>query len=168
VPTPPPTEPDPARPPSGPDPARPLSGPEPDRELIAALRERGARVTLARLLVHRHIRARDAHVTAEEVHAQLPTLSPATVYATLDLLEELGFVRRLSTPRGIAVYDSRTRPHHHVICRDCGRIEDLEADVDASAAENAAAAAGFLVEHGELQFSGLCADCALSAPQTSR
>src|SRR4051794_12147091 len=67
-------------------PAPPFSQADADRELIAALRRRGARVTLARLLVHRHVRSRDAHVTADEVHAELPTLSPATVYATLDLL----------------------------------------------------------------------------------
>jgi Fe2+ or Zn2+ uptake regulation protein len=69
-------------------------------------------------------------------------------------------VRRLSTPRGIAVYDPRTEAHHHVICRRCGGIEDLEAGVDTAAAERAAAAAGFNVEHGELQLSGLCAGCA--------
>src|SRR3954469_20314203 len=106
-----------------------------DTELIAALRERGARVTLARLLVHRHVRAGEGHVTAEQIHAALPTLSPATVYSTLELLEELGFVRRLSPPRGLAVYAPRTQPHHHMICRSCGRMEDLDATVDASLAE---------------------------------
>lgn len=141
-----------------------------DAQLVAALRERGARVTLARLHVHRHLRAAGGHVTADEVHSALPSLSPATVYATLDLLVDLGFARRLSTPAGVAVYDPLTTPHHHMICRACGRIEDLEAAVDASAAERAAAAAGFAVEHGELQLSGLCASCAagLSGSRTSR
>lgn len=138
----------------------------PDAQLIAALRSRGARVTLARLHVHRHLREAGGHVTAEDVQSALPTLSPATVYATLDLLAELGFARRLSTPAGVAVYDTRTAPHHHMICRSCGRISDLDAAVDASAAERAAAAAGFAVEHGELQLSGLCAACALSASRT--
>src|SRR4051794_39250966 len=136
---------------------------DPDNELIRALRERGARVTLARLLVHRHVRTAGGHVTAEQVQAAMPTLSPATVYATLDLLVELGFARRLSTPAGAAVYDSRTQPHHHMICRACGRMEDVDATVDASAAERAAAEAGFAVEHGELQLSGLCASCAAGA-----
>ena len=141
---------------------------DPDTELIRALRARGARVTLARLLVHRQVRAAGGHVTAEAVQAALPTLSPATVYASLDLLVDLGFARRLSTPAGIAVYDPRTQPHHHMICRSCGRIADLDAAVDASAAERAASDAGFSVEHGELQLSGLCAVCAaaLSAPRT--
>ena len=134
-----------------------------DTDLIAALRGRGARVTLARLLVHRHVRSTGGHVTADQIQAALPTLSPATVYSTLELLDELGFVRRLSTPRGVAVYDPRTQPHHHTICRACGRMEDLDAEVDAGAAERAAADAGFSVEHGELQLSGLCAECAGAA-----
>ena len=50
--------------------------------------------------------------------------------------------------------------HHHVICRVCGRIQDLDADVDSADAERSARAAGFAVEHGELQLSGICADCA--------
>jgi Fe2+ or Zn2+ uptake regulation protein len=137
-----------------------------DDQLIAALRERGQRVTLPRLLVHRHVRGAARHVAPEDVHASLarehPGLSPATIYATLDLLDELGFVQRVNNPRGGVRYDSRVEPHHHMICRACGRIDDLEAAVDISAAERAAGAAGFVVEHGQLAFNGLCADCARS------
>jgi Fe2+ or Zn2+ uptake regulation protein len=110
------------------------------------------------------VRRSTGHLTAEQVHGELapglPSLSPATIYATLELLDELGFVRRLSTPGGTTVYDPRTDPHHHAICRRCGRMEDIEAPVDAAAAEAAATAAGFRVDHGELQLSGLCAACA--------
>jgi Fe2+ or Zn2+ uptake regulation protein len=138
-----------------------------DQELIAALRERGHRVTLPRLLVHRHVRQSDRHVTPEQVHAELapqhPGLSPATIYGTLTLLDELGFVRRVSTPRGGTVYDPRVEDHHHVICRACGRIEDLDAAVDTHAAAAAARKAGFRVDHGQLALSGLCADC-VNAP----
>jgi len=135
-----------------------------DDQLAAALRARGHRVTTPRLLVHRHVRRSTGHLTAEQVHGELapgmPSLSPATIYATLELLDELGFVRRVSTPRGTTVYDPRTDAHHHVICRRCGRMQDLEAPVDAAPAEAAAAAAGFTVDHGELQLSGLCGACA--------
>jgi Fe2+ or Zn2+ uptake regulation protein len=138
-----------------------------DAQLSTALRGRGHRVTAPRLLVHRHVRRSVGHLTPERVHGELapgmPSLSPATIYATLELLDELGFVRRLSTPRGTTVYDPRTEPHHHVICRRCGRMEDLEAPVDATSAEAAATAAGFRVDHGELQLSGLCAACAACA-----
>ena len=144
-----------------------MKAPDLDRELIAALRERGQRVTLPRLLVHRHVRRHADHVTPEQIHAELarehPGLSPATIYSTLQLLDSLGFVRRVSTPRGGTVYDSRVDQHHHVICRSCGRIEDLDARVDAGAAERAARSAGFSVDHGQLALSGLCADCARAA-----
>jgi|1186.fasta_scaffold326257_2 Fe2+ or Zn2+ uptake regulation protein len=147
-----------------------MAGPTPisdatlDAELSAALRGRGHRVTLPRLLVHRHLRRREGHVTAEQLHSelapQMPSLSPATIYGTLDLLDELGFVRRVSTPRGTTVYDPRVAPHHHVICRSCGRIQDIEAPVDSAAAERAARGAGFAVDHGQLLLTGLCTACA--------
>jgi Fe2+ or Zn2+ uptake regulation protein len=146
---------------------RRMTAPELDRELIAALRERGQRVTLPRLLVHRHVRRRDDHVTPEQLHAELagehPGLSPATIYSTLELLDALGFVRRVSTPRGGTVYDSRVDEHHHVICRSCGRIADVDARVDTRAAERAARSAGFRVDHGQLALSGLCGECARRA-----
>src|SRR3954451_18284692 len=66
---------------------------DPDTELIAALRASGRRVTMPRLAVHRHLRAGARHVTAEQLHAelaeQIPSLSAATVYDTLDLLDGL-------------------------------------------------------------------------------
>lgn len=134
-----------------------------DRELIAALRATGRRVTMPRLLVHRHLRAANRHVTAEQVYAelaqQIPSLSAATVYDTLDLLDELGLIRRVSTPRGATTYDSRTALHHHMICRACGQVEDLEADIDTAAAEKAAGAAGFASAFAQLTVSGLCAGC---------
>jgi Fe2+ or Zn2+ uptake regulation protein len=134
-----------------------------DRELIAALRATGRRVTMPRLLVHRHLRAANRHVTAEQVYAelaqQIPSLSAATVYDTLDLLDELGLIRRVSTPRGATTYDSRTADHHHLVCRTCGRIEDLDAQVDTAGAENAARAAGFAPGFAQLTVSGLCSAC---------
>jgi Fe2+ or Zn2+ uptake regulation protein len=135
-----------------------------DDELIGVLRARGQRVTLPRLLVHRHVRGAQRHVTAEQVYAELagelPSLSPATVYSTLDLLDDLGLVRRMNTPRGAIMYDSRVDDHHHVICRQCGRMQDLDVKVDARAAEAAAHAAGFEVAHAQLTLNGLCSDCA--------
>ena len=145
------------------------SAPELDHELADVLRRRGQRVTHARLLVHRLVRASDQHVTAEQIHhtltADLPSLSAATVYSTLDMLEELGLVRRLNTPAGSAVFDSRVEDHHHAICRTCGRLEDLDAAVDTSAAVRAATARGFVSEHAEVQVSGRCAVCVAADPR---
>lgn len=135
-----------------------------DTELGTLLRDRRLRVTLPRLLVHRHVRRARAHVTPEQVHSSLasehPGLSPATIYATLDLLDELGLVRRVSTPRGYTVYDARTDAHHHLVCRRCGRVEDVDGAIQADEVEARARAAGFRPERAEVQLSGLCRDCA--------
>jgi Fe2+ or Zn2+ uptake regulation protein len=135
-----------------------------DAELIGALRRHGHRVTGPRLTVYRHLRRQDGHLTAEQVHSDLvagaPSLSPATVYATLDLLAELGLIRRMSTPRGVALFDTRIGLHHHLLCRSCDAIIDVEAPVPTAGALAAADAAGFTVEHAELQMTGLCEACA--------
>src|SRR3954463_13462622 len=114
-----------------------------DRELTDALRERGQRVTLPRVLVHRHVRASDRHVTAEQLHdelsRELPSLSLATVYATLEVLEQLGLGQRVGTLGGAPLYDSRPAPHTHAICRRCGAV----ADVDGPAAAAVTAPSGF-------------------------
>lgn len=135
-----------------------------DAELTDALRASGQRVTLPRLLVHRHVRRSPRHVTAEQLHVELAdehsSLSPATIYATLDVLEELGFIRRINAPGGTTVYDSRTDVHHHAFCRECGAIIDIDAADGTAAVRRAATQAGFAVEHAEVQLRGLCGACA--------
>jgi Fe2+ or Zn2+ uptake regulation protein len=137
-----------------------------EERLVAALRERGQRVTSQRLVIHRLLRELDRHVTAEEVlrraSAQLPGMSLPTVYATLDLLTELGEARRVSVG-GPLLYDPRTEDHAHLRCRECGRVEDLDIPVDSASALDAARAAGFEPGTAELVVEGRCAACARAA-----
>src|SRR5215210_2390158 len=110
-------------------------------ELSTALRERGMRVTPQRIVLHRALCELDRHVTADElldaVGDRLPNVSLPTIYATLDLLEELGMVRRVQRA-GTTLFDPRTDPHHHLVCTSCGSVEDLDADVDGGALKRAA------------------------------
>jgi Fe2+ or Zn2+ uptake regulation protein len=131
-----------------------------DRELSDALRERGQRVTLPRLMVHRFVRRAPQHVTADDVRREIPSLSFGTIYSTLELFEELGLLQRVGTLEGAAIYDSRTQPHHHAICRRCGRVVDIDAGRASERVQQAATDAGFQVERAEVQVVGLCADCA--------
>ena len=122
------------------------------------------RVTPQRVLIHRAVRELDRHVTAEEVLAavseRLPNASLPTVYSTLELLEELGMVRRLAARSGAALYDPRIDEHQHLVCRKCGRVEDLDVPVDSVRALRAARRRGFEPSNAELVVSGLCGDCA--------
>jgi Fe2+ or Zn2+ uptake regulation protein len=130
-----------------------------DKQAADALRAHGHRITLPRLLVHRFVRQAPQHVTADDVHAHLPSLSTATVYATLELFESMGIVRRVSTFEGTAVFDSHTEPHHHAVCRNCGRMFDLEP----ATISQPAVPEGFKVEHTDVQVVGLCESCASSS-----
>ena len=137
---------------------------EADKQLSELLRERGLRVTRQRLVLHRALRERDRHVTADElldsVTAQLPNASLPTVYAAMELFEELGLVRRVPTAGGATLYDPRTDEHQHLHCRACGKVEDLDSGVDAAAALRAARRQGFRPSSAELVVGGLCASCA--------
>jgi len=141
-----------------------------EERLVAALRDRGQRVTSQRLVIHRLLRELDRHVTAEEVlrraSEQLPGMSLPTVYATLDLLTELGEARRVSVG-GPVLYDPRVADHAHVRCRECGRVEDLDVPLDAAAALGAARAAGYAADSAELVVEGRCAACAAAALPSS-
>jgi Fe2+ or Zn2+ uptake regulation protein len=141
----------------------PATDPAAEARLVAALRERGQRVTSQRLVIGRLLRELDRHVTAEEVlrraSEQLPGVSLPTVYATLDLLTELGEARRVSVG-GPVLYDPRVEDHAHVRCRECGRVEDLDVALDGvSRALRAARDAGFAAESAELVVEGRCAAC---------
>ncbi len=142
--------------------------PRDDAELTELLRERGLRATSQRVVMHRLLRDGNRHVSAEELLSEasdrLPGVSLPTVYATLELFEELGVVRRVNGGGGTLLWDTRADAHGHMICRRCGRIEDLETPLDLERARRRAARAGFQPDRAEVVVSGLCRRCRTASP----
>lgn len=136
--------------------------PSPDRDLVELLRARGHRVTSQRLVILRELRRRGTHCTAEQIHGavreQLPGMATPTVYATLELLVELGLARRIDAG-GPALYDARPEPHHHAVCRRCGTVYDVAGALDAEPLMRAARREGFVPEGAEVIISGRCRSC---------
>jgi Fe2+ or Zn2+ uptake regulation protein len=135
--------------------------------LVAAIRARKGRVTPQRRVILRHVQRLHGHFTAErllaEVEPDLPGVSLPTVYSTLDLLEDVGLVRRVVGLGGAEVYDSRPEPHHHLVCRSCGAVADLNAaGVDTEGVLRSAARTGFHPDEATLVVLGTCAVCARS------
>ncbi len=132
--------------------------------LADELRNRGGRVTPQRLAIARIVDERNAHVTAEEIFSEvtdrLPGVSLPTVYATLELLEELGHVARVPTGSGPVLFDTRTDQHDHMICRGCGEVSDLDAGINRGKLFAAASSHGFVAEHAPVVVQGLCPGCA--------
>lgn len=139
-----------------------------DAAFADALRARGYRATPQRVILHRVLQDIDGHVTADELlawtAARLPSVSLPTIYAALGVLEEMGEVRRVSALGGTTVYDTRRRPHHHVVCRVCGRLEDLDVKADTDAVVRAAKARGYRAPAAQVTVQGLCARCAALSP----
>jgi len=132
--------------------------------LAGALRARGGRVTPQRLAIAKVVRETGGHVTAEAVYGQvsrrMPGVSLPTVYATLELLEELGQVRRVPGATGAVMFDARTDAHDHFVCRRCGAVADLDCGTDHAALLATAAGLGLRPDDAQVVVTGLCADCA--------
>jgi Fe2+ or Zn2+ uptake regulation protein len=135
-----------------------------EQELQEALRRRGQRVTPQRILIHRAVVELGRHATAEQVlervAEKLPNASLPTVYATLELFEDLGVVRRVSAGEGPALWDPRVDGHHHLVCRNCGEVADIDGQLELARLLRAARRRGFHPDSAELVVSGLCARCA--------
>lgn len=134
------------------------------RDLDALLHEHGLRNTPQRQLIYRIVSSSPQHVSAVHIQRQLedlmPGISQPTVYATLELFAELGIVHKMAMVDGAMLYDTgQQRPHAHMVCRECGRIFDLDIPPVNSAEINAASEHGFTVDSGDLVLHGLCGDC---------
>jgi Fur family transcriptional regulator, stress-responsive regulator len=136
----------------------------PDRhELAAALRAGGLRVTAPRLAVLSVV-AEGEHMTAEQValaaRERVGTISTQAVYDVLGVLTRGGFLRRIEPAGSPARYETRVGDnHHHVVCRSCGAITDVDCVIGDPPCVSPADARGFLVDEAEVTFWGLCPDC---------
>ncbi len=143
-----------------------MTGSEIDQRLTDKLRDRKLRVTSQRVVIHRALCTQPQHLTAEQVLETvadaLPGTSLPTVYATLELLEDLGLARRVQTGTGPALFDSRIERHAHMVCRRCRAIADLDASASRHALKRASET-GFVPDHAELVVWGLCERCAAEA-----
>jgi len=100
------------------------------QELINQLRGCGLRATGQRLAVLTALRADRSHPSAEDIHAKLsavhPTLSLSTVYKTLGVLAEAGILYTIDAGTGKQRFEGQLKPHHHAVCRRCGRVIDVD------------------------------------------
>ena len=133
------------------------------------LRTAGLRVTRPRLAVlgvlgtQPHADA-DAIVTA--ARAVHPSISPQAVYGVLKALVGGGLARRIEPAGGPALYELRVGDnHHHLVCRECGTVADVDCTVGAAPCLTPSDAAGFVVDEAEVVFWGLCADCQVARRQ---
>jgi Fe2+ or Zn2+ uptake regulation protein len=139
---------------------------------VRLCRARGVRVTAQRLAVYRALAEAPWHPTAHAVYrrlrAHLPSLAPATVYRVLDVLVAEGILRRVSTTGGAARFDANLEPHHHLVCRVCGRLTDVFAGAIGPGRLAAAIPRDFVVEAVDVRIVGRCLRCGPAAAPAPR
>jgi Fur family transcriptional regulator, peroxide stress response regulator len=97
--------------------------------VVETLKDKGLRVTPQRCAVYANLLSRNDHPTVEQLLRDLnqsfPISSQATVYSSLQALQNAGLVREVLLEEGVSRYDANVTPHHHFRCRCCGSIEDI-------------------------------------------
>lgn len=127
------------------------------------LRSAALRVTRPRAAVlsavHAHPHA-DTESIIGAVRMSLPEVSHQTVYDSLQAMTAAGLVRRIQPPGSVARYESRIDDnHHHVVCRSCGVIADVDCAVGEAPCLTASDDQGFVIDEAEVIYWGLCPDC---------
>ena len=133
--------------------------------LRRALEASGQRFTEQRAAVFRFLSSTDVHPSADEVflavRRNLPGISLATVYKSLETLVGCGLAVKLTYSDGSARYDGRTDPHNHARCLACGKVIDIPGSIPEDQLQALRRQAdGFLVTGYRLELSGYCPTCA--------
>jgi Fe2+ or Zn2+ uptake regulation protein len=138
--------------------------------VAARLRDAGLRVTSTRIAVYEELHGHghlDADSVAAKVADRLGGVSRQTVYDALAVLCQIGLVRRIE-PAGspAALYETRVADnHHHVVCRACGTVADIDCVTGAPPCLDSSDTGGFVVDEAEVTFWGLCPACQSRQPE---
>ena len=138
----------------------------PSPELEDLLRGASLRVTRPRIAVLSAVHAlphADTNDIIDSVRAELGGVSNQAVYDGLRVLSDAGLVRRIQPPGSVARYESRVGDnHHHVVCRACGLMADVDCAVGAAPCITPIEDHGFVIDEAEVIHWGLCPDCSAS------
>ncbi|MDP2774738.1 MAG: Fur family transcriptional regulator [Nocardioides sp.] len=138
-----------------------------DQDYPQLLRGVALRVTRPRVAVlgavHAHPHA-DTDSIIGAVRRELPDVSHQAVYDSLRTLTDAGLVRRIQPSGSVARYESRVGDnHHHVVCRSCGVIADVDCAVGETPCLTASDDSGFVIDEAEVIYWGICPACTTAA-----
>ncbi len=127
---------------------------------IKKCKQEGLKITPQRIAVYEILLNSKSHPTVEEIYEEVrkryPFVSLATVYRTVETLEQVGLVRKVCYWGSSARYDANTKDHHHIVCIKCGIIRDIHVQGEPQISEKPE---GFEVLGYSINFYGLCSSC---------
>jgi Fur family ferric uptake transcriptional regulator len=143
----------------------------PSHDPADLLRRHGLQVTAQRLAVLRAVAGRPHSTSddvAEAVRGEIGAISRQAVYDALGILADKGLIRRIQPAGSPARYEDRVGDnHHHLICRACGRMVDVDCAVGAVPCLTAADDAGYEIDEAEVIYWGRCPECLATAPASA-
>lgn len=131
-------------------------------EFIDVLRKKGLKVTPQRIELFKIIKT-CKHPTAEDVYQKVkenhPTVSPATVYKTIELLKGMGEVQEIGVIEGKIRYETNTAPHINLHCLRCGNVEDIFSEKFKESINDLATHSNYEIIAQSCNFYGYCPEC---------
>ena len=136
------------------------------QDVSKALRTAGLQVTAQRLAVYRAVTV-TPHATSDDicqvVREELGVISRQAVYDALNAMSEHGLVRRIQPAGSPARYEHRVDNHHHLSCRQCGTLIDVDCAIGEAPCLTAENDHGYLIDEAEVIYWGTCPECQRSA-----
>ena len=134
------------------------------RSMTDELSHQGYRMTPQRLMIVSAIESSENHISAEDIYAlvvaKYPNVNVSTVYRTLELLEQLGLVTKTEMGVGRIMYHPLEKGHHHhLVCRECGNVIDMDESALNPLKETLLRDYQFIADLRHLGILGLCANC---------
>lgn len=141
-----------------------------------AIRATGRRMTMQRSKILDALRSLEGHQAADAIYAEVCRHDPraemalSTVYRTLDTLVQMGLVAAFDDGTGTVRYEwaGDAQPHHHLVCDDCGHVDEVALDSVPALEHEVDHRHGFAAEIRHLAIRGQCADCRDDRPSRSR
>ncbi|MFC5989013.1 Fur family transcriptional regulator [Marinicrinis lubricantis] len=120
-------------------------------------------LTTQRKVIYEIIQERDDHPTAAEIIERLREkghhFAYGTVYNSLRYLTDVGLIQELKLGESASRYDARTDDHQHIICRSCGRVDEVLTEIPRAWVDAVAGETKYSIEHAHAVFEGVCAEC---------
>lgn len=132
-------------------------------KLTAAFKKEKLKLTPQRIAIYEMLKSTKAHPSAESIYdsikEQYPTMSLATVYKTLKTLAQIGLIQEINVGEGNFRYDANALPHPHVMCINCGRVDDIDGADLGFINDYAKNYTDYNILSSKVYFYGVCPNC---------
>jgi Fur family transcriptional regulator, peroxide stress response regulator len=131
--------------------------------ITSVFKEKNLKLTPQRIAVYKYLMSTKEHPSAEVIYKALqslyPTMSLATVYKALKTLVDVDLVQELNVGEGNFRYDGNSKPHSHIQCLNCGKVDDIEGIVFTRLNDEVSEFTDYEVKTNQVYFYGLCKNC---------